>query len=328
MTDRHAEQERWNRYWEHGFVTSCSGAFAGNYEGTLKTAWEDFFAELPAGARILDICTGNGAIAMIANQLARARDLDFEIHAIDSAIIRPLETVREDRDLLEGIRFHSQTAAEATPFADRYFNAISGQYAFEYTDESGCIRELARIAAPGCRMQLIIHHQGSLVIETSKEELRNGDLVFAETRIFDAAKAMIELVGNARSPAQKQALAHNPEAESRRLELNQAAERLSQAAQTSPHPELLQLALDRIASAYRAVATGPDTALARLEAGRQEIQANLDRLQDLMAASRSPEDIRRITAALAAAGFDTQHPEEFRHDNGPLMGWLVQAQLS
>jgi len=51
-------------------------------------------------------------------------------------------------------------------------------------------------------------------------------------------------------------------------------------------------------------------------------------LQDLMAASRSPEDIRRITGALADAGFDTQDPEEFRHDNGPLMGWRVQAQLS
>jgi ubiquinone/menaquinone biosynthesis C-methylase UbiE len=328
MTDRHAEQERWNRYWEHGFVTSCSGAFAGNYEGTLKTAWEDFFAELPAGARVLDICTGNGAIAMIANQLARTRGLDFEIHAIDSAVIRPLETVREGRDLLEGIRFHSQTPAESTPFEDRYFNAISGQYAFEYAEETGCIREMARVAAPGCRLQLIIHHQGSLVIETSKEELRNGVLVFAETRVFDAAKAMIELVGNARSPAEKQALARNPEAEARRLDLNKAAETLSRAAQTSPHPELLQMALDRVAGAYRTVGAGPETALAQLEAGRQEIQANLDRLQDLMAASRSPEDIRRITGALADAGFDTQDPEEFRHDNGPLMGWRVQAQLS
>lgn len=88
------------------------------------------------------------------------------------------------------------------------------------------------------------------------------------------------------------------------------------------------MALDRVAGAYRTVGAGPETALAQLEAGRQEIQANLDRLQDLMAASRSPEDIRRITGALADAGFDTQDPEEFRHDNGPLMGWRVQAQLS
>ncbi|MGB5211483.1 MAG: methyltransferase domain-containing protein [Gammaproteobacteria bacterium] len=327
MTDRRAEQERWNRYWEHGFVTSCSGAFTGNYEGTLRTAWEDFFGELPAGARVLDICTGNGAIAMIANQVSRAGALNFEIDAIDSAIIRPMETVKERRDLLDGIRFHSQTAAESTPFPDRVFDAISGQYAFEYTDEAGCINEMARIAARGCRVQLIIHHERSVVIETSTEELRNGDLIFSETRVFDAAEAMIQLVGNARSAAEKQALARNPEAEVIRNRLNQAAASLGQAAQSSAHPELLQMALDRIAGAYRAVGENLETALARLETGRQEIQANLARLQDLMAASRSPEDIRRITQALAHAGFESPDAEEFRHNGGPLMGWKVQTQL-
>lgn len=327
MSDHRAAQERWNRYWEHGFLTSCTGAFSGNYEGTLKSVWERFIAECRPGSRVLDICTGNGAIAMIANEISRDRSLDLEIHAIDSAVIRPLATVRQDRDLLEGIHFHSETAAESTPFPAGHFDGVTGQYAFEYTDEAGCIAELARITAPGGRLQFVIHHSGSVVIETSREELRNGALILQETRIFDLAGSLMERVGATRTPEERRALAADPDAESERAALNRGADRLSRAAQSSPHPELIHLALDRISGAYKALGQGAAQALERLAAGRREIEANLARLEDLMAAARSPEDLDRIAGSLASAGFEVGEPQELRHDGGPLMGWLLQARL-
>ena len=276
---------------------------------------------------MLDICTGNGAIAMIANEISRARSLDLEIHAIDSAVIRPLATVRHDRDLLEGIRFYSETPAESTPFPAGHFHAVTGQYAFEYTSEADCIAELARITAPGGRLQFVIHHSGSVVIETSREELRHGAIILDETRIFDVARTLMERVGAVRTPEEKRALAADPDAESEREALNRGAERLSRAAESSPHPELLHLALERISGAYKAIGQGASQALERLAAGRGEIEANLARLEDLMAAARSPEDLRRIAGSLASAGFEVGTPEELRHDNGPLMGWLLQARL-
>jgi len=325
MSDHRAAQERWNRYWEHGFLTSCTGAFSGNYEGTLRSVWERFVAQCPKGSRVLDICTGNGAIAMIANGISRTQALDLDIHAIDSAVIRPLATVQQERELLEGIHFYSETPAESTPFPDRYFHAITGQYAFEYTSEDGCVTELARIAAPGGRLQFVIHHTGSVVIETSREELRNGAIIMDETRIFDLARALMERVAAARTPAKKQALAADPDAESRREALNRGAQQVSQAAGSSPHPELLHLALERISGAYRAIGQDPTRALVQLATGRGEIEANIARLEDLMAAARSAEDLGRISDRLAAAGFRVETPEELRHDNGPLMGWLLQA---
>lgn len=327
MSDHRAARERWNRYWEHGFLTSCAGAFSGNYEGTLKSVWERFLAGCPKGARVLDICTGNGAIAMIANEVSRARSLELDIHAIDSAVIKPLATVRQDRDLLEGIHFYSETPAESTPFPDGHFLAITGQYAFEYTSEDGCIAELARITAPGGQLQLVIHHSDSVVIKTSREELRNGAIIVDETRIFDLARALMTRVGAARTPAEKRALSGDPDAESLRAALNRAAERLSRAAGSSPHPELLHLALDRISGAWRALEQGMSQALERLAAGQGDLEANLARLEDLISAARSPEDIRRIAGKLAAAGFRVEPMEELRHDNGPLMGWLLQARL-
>jgi ubiquinone/menaquinone biosynthesis C-methylase UbiE len=321
---RPADDDSWNRYWEHGFLTSCRNAFAGNYEGELRAVWDRFFAELPAGTRVLDICTGNGAIAMIANDYARAHGTGFEIHGIDSAAIRPAETVQADRARLEGIVFHPSTPAEDTGLPGQHFGAITGQYAYEYTDESKTAPELARIARPGAPLQFVIHHTGSIVMETSREELANCEILFAETEIFERARAMIELVG-AVAPADRAALAQNPEAERRREALNRAAARVSEAAAASPHPQLLQMALDRVGGAYKALAEGLDAALARLAEGRGMIESNRERLLDLMAAGRSRADFARMAAALADAGFDVAPPAEIHNDGGALMGWVLRA---
>lgn len=326
MSARKASRESWNRYWEHGFLTSCRNAFEANYEGSLKAAWEEFLAALPPGTRVLDICTGNGAIAMIAVEVSRREGLGLEVHGCDSASIRPRETVRESRALLEDVRFHPDTPAEATQFPDAHFGALTGQYAFEYTDEEACIAELVRISAPGARLQLVIHHHRSIVIDTSREELVNAGLIFDGTRLFDHAEAMIRIVGGTSGPEARRALAADSAAEECRARLNEAAARISAAAGDSPNPQLLQMALARVAEAYRAVGeSGMEAALSLLATARDQIRANAERLEDLMAAARDEGDLRRIAGRMSAAGLACEAPEEIRHEGGPLMGWLLRA---
>jgi ubiquinone/menaquinone biosynthesis C-methylase UbiE len=326
MSKQKSDDESWNKYWEHGFQTSCRNAFSGNYDGNLKTVWRDFFRRLPGGARILDICTGNGAIAVIANELSLEEKLGFEIHGIDNAAIRPMETVKTDRHLMEGIVFHGETPAEDTPFEDQSFDAVSGQYAFEYTDEDRCVTEMARVMAPGGALQLVIHHTDSIVMETSREEIRNGQIIFEETDIFACAQSMMEIMATAATAEGRQALAKNPDAERNRNQLNESAGRLSEALRASPHPQLLQMAMDKVAEAYRLLdKQGAAVALEHLAESRRMLVANIERLEDLMSAGRSSDQIRKIVDSLESAGFETQPAEEIRHEGGPLMGWLLQA---
>jgi ubiquinone/menaquinone biosynthesis C-methylase UbiE len=326
MTRPKSDEESWNKYWEHGFLTSCRNAFSGNYDGSLKRVWQEFFLRLPRGSRILDICTGNGAIAMIANELSTEKELGFEIHGIDSAAIRPLETVKTDKHLLQGIVFHGETPAEDTPFEDQSFQAVTGQYAFEYTDEERCVTEIARITAPGAAVQLVVHHTGSIVMETSHEEVRNGQIIFEETRIFDRARSMIEIMAKANTAEARKALANDTNAEENRNQLNEAAGGLSEALRNSPHPQLLQMAMDKIAEAFKMLdSEGAQAALAHIGASEQMLAANIERLEDLMAAGRSPEQVEAIMENLESAGFRIQPAEEIRHEGGPLMGWLLQA---
>src|SRR4030095_8608677 len=57
----------WNRFWNYDRLASFgTGVGAGNYGDEIAAGWREFFLGLPAGARVLDLCTGNGAIAVMA----------------------------------------------------------------------------------------------------------------------------------------------------------------------------------------------------------------------------------------------------------------------
>jgi ubiquinone/menaquinone biosynthesis C-methylase UbiE len=319
--------DAWDRYWAHGFLTSCRNAFSGNYEGTVRALWEAFFSEIPAGARILDIGTGNGAIPLIAAACGQRLGRTFDIHGIDLAAIRPADTVKADRDLLAAIEFHPRTPAEATGFAAASVHAVTGQYAYEYTHTGRAAAELARVAAPGAQLMFVMHHSESIVMETSREELVNARIIFEETRLFECAAALMEKVGAAATPDARRRLAADPEAESRRHALNAAAERVTNAIAASPHPQLLQMAMHRVADAYKALG-GPGGLAEGLEilaGGQAMITANADRLHDLMQAEVSPGRLAEICQELVSEGFSLESPERLHHDGGPLMGWILRG---
>ncbi len=324
--DRAAGNGQWDRYWAHGRLTSCADAFDGNYEGAIADRWAAFFATLPDDARILDVCTGNGAIAALAAGHAIDHDKRHAIDAIDLAIIHP-EVALADRPELTGrIAFHSRVGADAMPFDDGSFDAVVGQYALEYTPMEATVREIGRVTAQGGRIMFVMHHAASIVISTAAEELRNGERLFADASLFDVARAFIDYVGRVPPGAQRRALAADPRAEDLRRALNEAAAAVSRAAAASPHPELLTNALGLVGEAYKAIdQAGRRAAIDRLDAGQGELEANLARLDDLMNAAVSADDARRIGDWFRDAGFGSIELEELHHNGARLMGWVLTA---
>ena len=66
MNSETNRDDSWNKYWEHGFLTSCRNAFSGNYEGSIRAEWISFFGQLQPGARVLDLFSGTGALGLEA----------------------------------------------------------------------------------------------------------------------------------------------------------------------------------------------------------------------------------------------------------------------
>lgn len=322
--------EDWDAYWAHGFLTSCANAFSGNYAGRIRATWDAFFDELPAGARLLDIATGNGAIALLASEYSLRNDKGFEVHGIDRARIDPASAWRGDEAVLQGVRFQGRISAERLPFDDGFFQAVTGQYALEYTDYPATIAELGRVISPGGSARFVLHHPDSVVINTSREEHSHGQLLLHETRIFDKARTLLGRIVKATEDGERGALASDSEAQAERDALNQAAARISAAAEKTTEPDLLTTALGHISQAFKA-ASGPSAsknALDALSAGEKEVRANLARLEDLLNAVVDDSKMAKMRALFEAASFATVDPVAlyFKNENKELlMGWQLDC---
>lgn len=319
------DDESWGRYWASGSLTSCADAFAGNYEGAIRAVWERRFAALADGARMLDLCTGNGAIALLAAAIARRDDKTLHIDAIDRATIFPERAVDDaDRPLLDAIHFQAGIDAADLPFDDQSFDLVTGQFALEYTDVAATTVELARVVKPKGGALFVIHHDDSIILRTAAEERRHIALLLDKTQLFDRARELMEIVAAA-PPGELKALSGDPAADSARERLNAAAADITDAIRESPHPEILRTALGYLGAAWQSISSaGAPAALAQLAASRDEIAANAGRLEDLITAAVSEQDLARVAAGFVARGFTVERGE-LVDDQRRLIGWTLDA---
>ena len=70
-------------------MTSLPQDFTANYDGEVAEFWSTAFKEIPEQGSMIDLCTGNGAIALLAaEQVSKSGHL-FEITAVDAAVMSP-----------------------------------------------------------------------------------------------------------------------------------------------------------------------------------------------------------------------------------------------
>lgn len=181
----------WDRYWHYDRIASCfDGAGASNYEPCIADGWRAFFADLPAGARILDLCTGNGAAALIAAEAERAG----EIVAVDRADIDPPTFVTRHAELYAAIDFRGGVAVEALPFHAARFDAAISQYGIEYSDLSRSLPEAVRVLAPGGRIRLVVHAADGIVAAGARAVIADADLLLDEIDLAGCASRCFEAV--------------------------------------------------------------------------------------------------------------------------------------
>ena len=315
---------RWDAYWRHGFLTSCADAFEGNYAGSIARHWDDTFRALPDGACVLDVCTGNGAVAALAARHALERKVNFQIIGVDLATIEPAVALRDAPDLLAMIDFRARTPADATGLPSESVDLVMGQYAIEYTPLEQTFAELARIVRPGGTLSLVLHDPDSVILRTTHEELTHRARLSPPNDVISAAHELGTCVAGARARGVV-ALDQDPTAEAARHRLNDAAARITEAARESAHPEILLTALQHARQIFAAGTAGDATACtAAAEAARAELAANFARLDDLVNAAGAGADRGALAELAGQHGFENAEHGDLRHDN-LLIGWIFTA---
>ncbi len=195
--------EHWSSYWKHGEGLSsfAEGEAGSGYTGVIKDHWDAKFASFPKQATIVDIGTGNGALALLARHYSETNKVDFAVHAIDAAKVDPLAHVKTQSaglvQALQSIQFHSETPIEKVPFKASSVDAYISQFGFEYADtEKAITKMLATLKAEG-RAELMVHHQDSQIVQGSKTGIEVLTRVLEDSPLFQLADLYIDLAAQA-----------------------------------------------------------------------------------------------------------------------------------
>lgn len=198
----------WSNYWASGALTSLPEDFQANYDGEIAAFWHKQAATLDGGAAVLDVCTGNGAVALLIAQAARDSGARLRITAIDAAEIRP-DTIRQRfpqwSDLLSAIRFVGARPLEDLAMNPGSVDLITSQYGIEYCDWPGAARKCFELLKPGGRLAILAHSVSTDLLATMRREheeyrtLEQLELTVTLRRRLDGALDWARFVGRIRA---------------------------------------------------------------------------------------------------------------------------------
>lgn len=289
----------WSDFWGAdgiGPERGCLPKALQRIDAVQRRVWAEAVAPLRAGARVLDLATGDGAVL----GKIRARRTDLKLTGVDSADRLPPAP--------KGGTLRARVAMECLPFPDGGFDLVTSQFGYEYGDRAAITREVARVLAPGGRYAFIVHHAGGPIVAHNQARRTGLGWAVDDSGLLAQAKALAR--ARALAPLPTPQRFHDAPAEARRLypAQNVAEEFTTAILQT------LELGRSHPPAAQQ-------DALAQLEAkGRHEMA----RIDALSAAACGPDDIEAIQQHLTAAGL-APAPATLLHEEGVTLpfGWLL-----
>ena len=311
----------WDRFWSYDRLASFgTGKGAGNYGGEIAEGWRTFFASLPAGSRVLDIATGNGAIALMAVEAGRK----LQVTGADLAAVRPAAFVSKGKSELKKIRFLGRTPAEKLPLADASVDAVTSQYGIEYSDMKKSVPEAVRVLGSGGRLRFACHAtEGALAADT-KAAIADADFVVDELDLTGRAARCLDAVLGVERGHQAGQFAEIA-AQSRYAEfrdgLKAVAERMPAAADQamlgSVHQALVALFEQRQGQNLQGL-------FIQLDALREEIAAHRERQRALLAAALTGKQMAALARKLEGLGLTGVTLGEQR-DGDRLIGHVIEG---
>jgi SAM-dependent methyltransferase len=318
----------WSDYWRSGQQACCFNVGGENYGPQITKVWTDFFETLPPTARILDLCTGNGAIAIIGAEIGLRRGAAFQVHGVDRAEIH-VEKTRLFRPNVHGVvQFQSGVATEALPFEDSSFDSVVGQYAIEYTDLARTIPEIGRVTAPEAKLQFVTHARDGAVLSSAEGELAGTQFldemgILGATRTFIVRAGTVDRAGPNATPDERQSAGEVAN------HLNMLLKSLDDGIKLLNAPIFLRKVKQSIADVLtKRHAVSPEIAAAKIDELGRSIEAHRQRLIAMMKAAQDERGARAIATMLSSTGFKVEQVAPLRIADNRLFGWQINATKS
>lgn len=310
--------KHWEVFYRGGALATGPVGADGLYDQEVRAAWNVFFAPLADGSRILDIGTGNGIVPLIAAVQSAALGKHWSIDATDLAMIEPRRFVRGLEPYPE-IAFRGGVANEQLPFDAATFAAVSGHFALEYGDVPASLKEVRRVLRPQGRAQFILHHRQSVLLQNAAIEMEDAKLVLRRIKLYNKLDHLLTLRKQT-TPATVQTAADDVIGAIREL-------KTAYGERAALQPNAVRTLAVAIDAAQKLLKLRQELTPAQLRQeiarAREEMEAALARLNDLVDHALDESDFERARDAAAAAGFKTEHAVPLFHAVDHLIGWQL-----
>lgn len=314
----------WSRLWGSGVLHSCATGIDGNYDGAIRAYWESAFARVPDGGRVVDIGTGNGAVLLLAREVAARRSHTLQLHGVDVADIDPMRAVPDGASRFSGVVFHPQTSATALPFGDGDVALVCSQFGVEYAPRDAAIDEILRVIGPGGRAAFILHSDDSIVADVSRQQREACVFLLEHCPVFERARALVPVLARAALPHAREALARDAAADVARTAFNEAAQQLMDQIAARPLAVVLQNAAQQVRQVLQLAGTSEAMATQALDRALAGLQDEFVRLQQLQAALIGADELERIAERFRQHGF-TARSAPIEQRPGIKMGWTLDV---
>lgn len=167
-------KNHWSAYWDTGVLTSLPSDFKENYDGELFEYWESVLTAGQPSQRILDLCTGNGAVAILLATIAQKHALKTELFAVDASDINPKNVVKafpEKSNQIHSIQFIGNCLVEdMSESIDGEFDLIVSQYGIEYCDTERAAHSVYQKLKAGGRFVFVAHSPNTSILQYMRVE--------------------------------------------------------------------------------------------------------------------------------------------------------------
>ncbi len=316
------DNAHWSQWWSEGHITSFGTALKDNYDGATREHWRAQFARFQ-GRDILDIATGNGALATLAVEYSEDEGKQFKVTATDLADIGEQTTAEDSRihQWRAQISFHGNSPCENQPFDDGSFDYVLSQYGFEYSDVDATLAEVFRVLRPGGRFLAIAHHAHSAVIGRQQISARVYHAALEQLRLFRLLDRHLASWGKARGARAVDKLATKPKFQKSRADLEQGLRQFTQAFPNDETAAKVFCAIDDLRQ--EALDLGPARRELAVKRERATFEGALNRLRDLFQAALDKQAVDLFATRAHEVGYTEVSAEPFYAESGGLAGWSI-----
>lgn len=167
-------KQHWTAYWQTGVLTSLPNDFKENYDGELAAFWARQIDGKQTSLDVLDVCTGNGAVAILFKELAADQGVTVNMTAVDASHMDPQVLIKHHpgkANTINDITFIGDTMVEELEQSmNQTFDLIISQYGLEYCDTALAAPVIAGLLNESGRLVFVSHAADTAILSYMREE--------------------------------------------------------------------------------------------------------------------------------------------------------------